>query len=286
MSTRSGGVPAALWLALGFVAGVLCCGGAWLYVELTRVPSPATPPVAPSAPPCSPVPVLPTPEPEATPAVEASPEPSLRPPPTTPRRPASPTAATPDPELVRRLEEGNRALSEGRPEAALAAFDQALRLEPQDVRALEGRARAQAAALARRSFVLEASASDGSAVGRGLAGFEPGDVVVKKAAQVQAHVEFEVQPAHVKPGDAFAVTVYLANAGNKSIKVQSLRLEQTTNGARTASEPAPLAREVKRGQRLALAKLALSWAATKDWSLETTVLSEHGDVYGRRLVWR
>lgn len=288
MTRRSGGVSAALWLTLGFIGGVLCSLGAWLIYDIVRpvrapLASP-TPLAVPTAPPCSPLPTpLPTPEPTPTPEASA---PAVRPTPVA-RVTPTPGPATPHPDLARRLEDGDRAAAEGKLEVAVAAYDQALQLDPGNARAQEGKNRAAATLAAlKRGFVAELTESDGGGVGRGLSGFEPGDVVVKKAPQVPARIEFEMHPARVKPGDAYSVSLFLTNTGKRSVKIRALRLSQTANGVKSASEPVPQVREIKRGQRVKLATLNGSWSATRDWTCEATVISENGDVYGRRLVWR
>jgi hypothetical protein len=281
-------VSATLWLALGFIGGVLCSLGGWLIYDLVR---PARPPLAsptplpvPTAPPCSPFPT-PPPTPEPTPTAEATPAP-LRPTPVA-RATPTPGPATPHPDIARRLQDGDKAAADGRLEAAVAAYDQALQLDPGNSRAQEGKSRAAATLAAlKRGFVAELTESDGGGVGRGLSGFEPGDVVVKKAPQVPARIEFEMHPARVKPGDAYAVSLYLTNTGKRTVKIRTLRLAQTANGVKSASEPVPQVREVKRGQRAKLATLNGTWNATKDWSCEATIISDNGDAYGRRLVWR
>jgi hypothetical protein len=90
----------------------------------------------------------------------------------------------------------------------------------------------------RRSFVTELGTGEGGAA-TGPAGFDTGDVVVKKAPQVPARVDFAVTPAHVGPGSAYSITVTLVNFGKKSVKLRSLRLVEVKDGQRTVSEPAP-----------------------------------------------
>lgn len=288
MANRSGGVSAALWLALGFIGGVLCSLGGWLVYDLVRPAHPPaaspTPATVPSALPCSPLPT-PPPTPEPTPAPEAS-APPVRPAPIA-RVTPTPGPATPHPDLARRLADGDKAAADGRLEVAVAAYDQALLLDPGNARAQEGKSRASATlAILKRGFVAELTESDGGGVGRGLSGFEPGDVVVKKAPQVAARIEFEMYPAHIKPGDAYTVSLFLTNSAKRTVKIRSLRLAQTANGVKSASEPVPQVREIKRGQRVKLATLNGAWSATKDWTCEATIISENGDIYGRRLVWR
>ncbi len=119
------------------------------------------------------------------------------------------------------------------------------------------------------------------------AGFDTGDVVVKKAPEIPGRVEFAVAPAHVGPGTAYTVTVALLNFGKKSVKLRSLRLVETVNGQRTQSEPAPQTVEVKKGQRAPLGVLSGAWpASTKEWSLEVRATSTQGDVYTGKLTWR
>lgn len=281
---------AALWFALGLVAGVLLCVAtfvAWSAFESRRQPLATPAPIPTPTPTPTPAPTpTPQPTPEATPAPEESPSPEATPVPT-PRPPAPARPATPHPEVARQLAEGDRALAEGRWEAAQSAYDQALRLEPGQSRAQEGRARAAAALAAlRRSFVPELGTGEGGGAAAPR-GFDTGDVVVKKAAEVPGRIDFTVTPAHVGPGTAYTIGVALANFGKKSIKLRSLRLVETVNGRRTQSEPAPQTTEVKKGLRAPLGVLSGAWpATTKEWSLEVQAVAAQGDVYSGKLSWR
>ena len=279
---------AALWFALGLVAGVLLCVATfvgWSVFESRRQPS-ATPAPSPTPTPTPTPAPTPVPTPEATPTPEESPSPEATPVPTQ-RPPASPRAATPHPDVARQLAEGDRALAESRWEAAQAAYDQALRLEPKQARALEGRARAAAALAAlRRSFVPELGTGEGGGAAAPR-GFDTGDVVVKKAAEVPARIDFTVTPAHVGPGTAYTISVSLVNFGKKSIKLRSLRLVETVNGQRAQSEPAPQSAEIKKGLRAPLGVLSGAWpATTREWSLEVQAIASQGDVYSGKLSWR
>lgn len=285
---RSGN--AALWFVLGALTGTLVCVAGFVVFALWQpgprvasAPTPEPTPVAtPTAVPTPPPRPLPTPTPELSPTPEATPVPA----PT--RRPtAPPPPATPHPDVARRLAEGERALAEGRWEAAQGAYDQALKLEPGNARAQDGRARAAGGVAAlRRSFVPELGTGEGGAA-TGPAGFDTGDVVVKKAPQVPARVDFAVTPAHVGPGSAYSITVTLVNFGKKSVKLRSLRLVEVKDGQRTVSEPAPQTVEVKKGQRAPLGVLSGAWpAGTKAWALEVQATSTQGDVYTGKLTWR
>jgi hypothetical protein len=288
---RSGN--AALWFVLGALTGTLVCVAGFVAFALWQsgprvasLPTPEPTPVATPTPMPAPT-TLPTGAP--TPPPEESPTPLATPVPVPTRRPtaAPQQPATPHPDLARRLGEGERAMAEGRWEAAQAAYDQVLRLEPGNARAQDGRARAAVGVAAlRRRFVTELGSSEGGAA-TGPAGFDTGDVVVKKAPQVPARVDFAVTPAHVGPGSAYSITVSLMNFGKKSVRLRSLRLVEVKDGQRTVSEPAPQTVEVKKGLRAPLGVLSGAWpATTKAWALEVQATSTQGDVYTGKLAWR
>jgi len=172
---------------------------------------------------------------------------------------------------------------------ASATFDEALKLEPSNVRATEGRAKAQAALAAlKKGFVASrTTVTGGKAAKGGLSGFDSEDVSVAKALDYSGRIEFEASPRSVKPGDNFNVQVYLTNDGKKGFKIGNVTVTTTVNGSRSGGPAAVRERDVEPGGRILLTELPATWqASTTNWSLEVVVTSSHNDTFRSQLTWR
>jgi hypothetical protein len=88
-------------------------------------------------------------------------------------------------------------------EAALRDFDEALRLDPQNGQATQGKAAAQSAAASLKRSVAagRTSMSGKEAKTDDLGGFDTSGVKVAKVPDYSGRLEFEVSPARVLPGD-------------------------------------------------------------------------------------
>jgi hypothetical protein len=259
----------------------------------SAMPAPATPEP----------PVAETPAPEATaseappPTTTLSARPSPLPPPTTTL--AAPSAlpkpvATPTPDAARvasLLVEAEAALGQQRWAQAESTFGQALQLDPGSARAKAGRDQARGMILGlSRSFVNDLPNAESEYAPGKPAGFDDVEELdVKKAAQIPGRAEIEVAPARVKPGDPYTVKLYLRNTSRKkrTIKIKTLNLTRSVNGQASPVAAASAVVEVKQKQRALLASLTGAWEpGVEDWELEVRVLSERGDVYQNRVVWK
>lgn len=321
----AGGSSAGKWVALAAVALVVIGAGVFALYRFVLSPAPApttttaaaTPPATlPPAAAATPTPLAgestqPT-EPAATPPIEeavtivkpqaspGAPTPTPRATPAatpTPRAgtPATPTAPAVDPraqaaaQAAALASQGDAALAEQRHDAALAAYAQALQLDPQNQQAAAGRARAQAAqADARRTFVPGRSVLVGARSGKkGPAGFDDEDVAVAKAPDYSGRVEFEASPRSVKAGDTWTVRVFLVNDGKKEFRVQGVTATANVDGSKSPLPATIATREIATQKRALVAELSGAWReGTKSWSLEVAVTSAHGEVARNTLSWR
>jgi hypothetical protein len=235
----------------------------------------------------TPEPVKPTPTPKATP----TPKPTPAGKPT-----ATPAAAQgPSAEAVRvqqvadLLGQGDSALAGHKYDAAVALYDEALRLEPGNARAVEGKVKAASgAASLRKSFVPGRTTVTGKSAGKAVSGFESEDVSVARAPDYSGRLEFEANPPHVKPGDSYSVKVFLVNDGKKDFKIANLVVLTMVNGARSAGGTvgAP-GNDIAPQQRLLLQELPGVWQeGVNTWSLDVQITSNRGDVFKSQLTWR
>jgi hypothetical protein len=266
------------------------------------------PPVTEAAPPetqaAAPV-AAPTPVPEAV-TVVRSPVPSPRvaaatpPPIATPRPGATPAAprptaapATPNPAqqtaaAVANLMSQARTASEARNyDAAVSMYDEVLKLDPHNA----GATTARTAALSARNAARKTFASGRTVVSTeqkakgGLSGFDGADVV-QKSADFSGRLEFAMNPANVKPGEPYRLTVALVNDGKKAIKISGMTYTITVNGNKTGNPVMPKVKEVGPAQRVVLEELPGVFPEATSWVAEVLVTANKGDSLKNQLTWK
>ena len=179
-------------------------------------------------------------------------------------------------------------------ERAAELYDQALAIEPKNAKAAAGRLAMAAELAARHTFVtgetLVVASGETKVDGKkGVMplGFDGGGANAGVAPKVAADIEFEVVPARVKPGDPYAVKVYLRNRGKKSIKIREMRIASSSNGARSEATVTPKMAEVPPELMALLTEVPSIWkSGVSGWSMEVAVRSNHGDVYKNHVTWK
>jgi len=299
---------AAALLALVGVGGFF----AWRWLGPTRTalvtptpaPAPATAPRATLAPaePRPPAAQTPAPAPPIEEAVTIvrspsprapSPSPSGAKPSPSPKGAATPapvaTPAGPSAEELRAQQVagllGQAESAAARPDEALRLYDEALKLDPQNARAVAGRTAAQAAvAASRKRFAAARTLVQGGKAKADLSGFDSADVQVSDAP---GRIDFELAPASVKPGDGYTVRIFFLNDAKRTIKVRSLSVGTMTNGARSGGPVTPRVREIAPQQRALIAELSGVWKdGTASWTLDVVLVSDRNDTYRNQVSWK
>jgi hypothetical protein len=199
--------------------------------------------------------------------------------------PAAPPPAVVAAGIVARADTARRA---GNLDSAEQLFDEALRADPQNAAATAGKAAVTAArAAARKAFMPGRTVVQTQDAKADMAGFDTADVSVKKAPDFSGRIEFSVSPPKVKPGDNYAVQIYLVNVGKKAIKVSSVALTTNLNGTKS-SRPVPTrVKEVAPTQRVLLEETAGVWPEEVSWwSTEVLVTANKGDSLKNLLTWK
>jgi eukaryotic-like serine/threonine-protein kinase len=202
--------------------------------------------------------------------------------------------------------QADSALAGQKYDAAINLYNEALKLDPQNARALQGRsdavsARALVAAGATgtstaplRSFVAgktSATSADVRASKDTPDGFEvTPDVQVQRATQAGAlpgKIHFDVQPPRVKAGDPYKVRVYFVNEGNAPIQIREMVIGGRVNGRLSAGPVPPLASNVAPQDRVLLREMPDLWKEdTTSWQMEVTVRTARGETYRNDLTWK
>lgn len=237
--------------------------------------------VEPSPEPTPPPTPLPTPE-----APPPSPEPTAHPEPRP--RPVT-TTLPPGPSVSDLLAEAATAESARRYDDAVALYDKALAIEPQNAKAQAAHktASARAAAL-KKTFQPKKTQVEGPVQSRGnFKDFDTREVAVHKAPEVPARLDFEIAPARLMDGDAYSVKVYLQNEGTKAIKIASMKVTSTVNGSASGGALPPKAGELAPKARVLIHEAQGVWKdGTTSWILDVQVLSARGDSYRNLAVWK
>jgi tetratricopeptide (TPR) repeat protein/tRNA A-37 threonylcarbamoyl transferase component Bud32 len=205
------------------------------------------------------------------------------------------------------VNQATTALGNRQYDAAIKLYDEALRLDPANVAAMQGRTGAVTA-----KTVSEAANSGGAVrpagrvfangktvaqsvetrkTGAGPDGFDlDGSVVAKKgsqAAELPGKILFDVDPETVKPGDNYTVKVYLLNEGNAPIQVSQMVVTPRINNKGVTAPVAPQVKEVAPRQKALLMSSRDIWKDdTTQWSMEVTVTTARGESYKNQVTWK
>jgi tetratricopeptide (TPR) repeat protein len=205
------------------------------------------------------------------------------------------------------LGQADAALSAARYDDAIRSFDEVLKLDGQNQRAIMGKSTAvQARALATagagggrgaapgRTFVsakTTAQSVETRTSGNVPEGFmdTPG-VDAKKgsqAAELPGKILFDVDPEGVKPGENYTVKVYLLNEGNAPIQVREMLVTPRINGRGVTAPVAAQTKDVAPQQRALLLNTRDIWREdTTSWSMEVTVRTVRGETYKNQVTWK
>jgi hypothetical protein len=266
-------------------------------VEASPSAMPAPPTTIPEevvvVPQATPSPLRPTPAASRSPSppASASPRPSPKtaaasPPPATPApvAPAPPGAS----QVAGLLGQAAAAVSGRQFDAAITAFDEVLKIDPQNASAAQGRAAAHdAAAEYKRGFSSGRTSLSGKEAKADLGGFDTSGVKVAKVPDYSGRIEFEVTPPRVLAGDSYTVRIFLVNDGKKAFKIGSITVSMLLNGSRSGGPVAARTREIEPRDRVLLDERTAEWAAnTTSWTMEAVVGSDRDATFTNRLNWR
>jgi hypothetical protein len=290
-------------LVLGSV--VAGCGGT---PQASPTPEPAAlspvPTLVPTAPPTavdapSPVPAAspsaPLPSPVTkTPATVAAA--SVERPSTAPPTAAPPTLPTPPPidhaRVARLIQEGETAFAQGQLADAERVFGEALALDAGSAPARKGKARAVTTRLGlTRTLVPDIASSEG-AEGRvkEMEGFdEVEDMNVRRAVRIPGRTELDTAKKNLKPGDPYTVSIYLRNQSKKKrvIQVANVNVRRFVNDKESVVTIPWNKVAVPNKQRLLVGTFSGTWDDdVTSFILDVRLLSEGGDIYQNRLVWK
>jgi len=205
------------------------------------------------------------------------------------------------------LNDAATALQAKQYEAAIAAYDRALQLDPGNSAALNGRtgaisAKAIADAQASgprpgagsvKTFVPGRTEAKAASAG-GLVGFEDSaGVDVKRGTQgagLAGTIVFEATPQVPKSGEAYKVVVFLSNEGSQPIPLAAMMsLSTTVDGRSQKGQVAPITTTVAPGQRGVLWQMPSGqvWKdSTQSWVMEVVITTQRNETYRNTLTWK
>jgi tetratricopeptide (TPR) repeat protein len=200
------------------------------------------------------------------------------------------------------LQQADAALGARQYDQAVALYDQALALDPQNQRASLGRTGALAARAAQsaptpapgRAFVAGSTVAKAAAA-RTAGSLPPGfddspEASVRRGSQgadMPGKILFEVSPAAVKPGERYTLRIALLNEGSAPIQIARLTLTTVINGRKSSGPVTPSAKEIAPQQKAVLHSVSDLWSdETTAWSMEVTVDTARGERYTNQLSWK
>ena len=190
-------------------------------------------------------------------------------------------------------------------DAAIVLYDEALKLDPGNATATQGRigaltAKSVAEASNRgpaagsgKSFVVGKTLTTSPELREGAApdGFEgTAGVPVKKgtqAAELPGVIAFEVRPESPKGNDKYTVTCFLVNQGTQPIPIKEMIITPKINGRGGATAMQPLTASVAPHDKGKLLESTEFWKEeTTSWSFEVVVRTPRGETYKNSVVWK
>jgi hypothetical protein len=248
-----------------------------------------TVPVVPMTPPPAPLrPVASIPPPSlrgaSPPAVRPVPSaPAVRTPPPAPATPAPAVLAAPF------IAKADAAANARNYDEAIGLYDEALKVDPQNAKAAAGKKGALASReAARHTFVAGRTTVQTGKEKGGLAGFDTSGVSVKgQSADFAGRLDLAMEPAQLRPGDAYALKIYVVNEGKKDIRPSSITFTTTVNGKPAPGTLTPQAKDVSPQQRSLVQEVKGVWPeGVTAWSTEVIVNAGKGESLRNRLTWK
>jgi hypothetical protein len=203
------------------------------------------------------------------------------------------------------LNEATSAFQAKQYEAAIAAYDRVLTIDPANQAAQTGKqgaisakAIADAAATGPRSGATVKSFVQGrteakAPPSKGMVGFDQtAGVDAKQGTSVTAtpgSIVFEASPQVPKPGEAFKVAVFLSNEGSAPIPLAPmLSIATTVDGRSQKGQLAPVTATVAPGQKgLVFQTPSQVWKdSTQSWTMEIIVTTLRQETYRNTLTWK
>jgi tetratricopeptide (TPR) repeat protein/tRNA A-37 threonylcarbamoyl transferase component Bud32 len=207
------------------------------------------------------------------------------------------------------LDEGATALENKQYDAAIAAYEEVLALDPGNTAAQTGRT----GAISARSLAEVAASgaakppgpAHGFATGTSVAqaaqaesgstppGFEDTPEVEvhagTQAAALPGRLDIEASPASPQPGDRYTISAFLANEGAQPIELERLVVTTIIDGQKRGPAPVePRASVVAPRQRALVFQLPPQmWKqATRSWEMEIVVFTSRKNTYRNTLTWK
>jgi tRNA A-37 threonylcarbamoyl transferase component Bud32/tetratricopeptide (TPR) repeat protein len=211
-------------------------------------------------------------------------------------------------EINRLLDQGTTALQSKQYDAAIAAYERVLALDPNNMAAQNGKTGAASAkavaeaatagggapAASGHSFVAGATVARGAEVSSGgtPAGFmKTPEVDAKRASQAASlpgKLLFEASPPSPRPGDRYSVSAFLLNEGLQPIELATMIVTTTINGRKLQGPVKPMVSVVAPKQRARVYQSPSDvWKEeTASWSMEIQIHTSKNETYQSTLSWK
>jgi predicted negative regulator of RcsB-dependent stress response len=184
--------------------------------------------------------------------------------------------------------QGDAAITGAKYDEAIAAYDQALRLDGSNQRALSGKSSAvQARALAQATGGGGPGGGRPPGAGRSFAAGKTVAASTETKPGGSVPDGFDVTPGVPKPGERYRVKVFMVNEGNAPIQVRDMFVSFTINGKKVGAPVPPQVRDVAPQQKALMMDTAEAWKEdTTGWAMEVTIRTARGEKYTNQVTWK
>jgi hypothetical protein len=169
-------------------------------------------------------------------------------------------------------------------EAAVEQFEEALTVDPQNAKAIRGRAKARGLLAAARKMLIPGQATSCEA---GNAGKGREDFIGMRTSEFNGRIQFEPSVTKPRPGQPYTIRINLLNQGLKPARIQGVRITTSVNDLAGASVSSARVKELAPGQKAVLEELGGVWEeGTTSWALDVVVMTKNKDTCRNTLAWR
>ena len=165
-------------------------------------------------------------------------------------------------------------------------LDQVLKLQPGNPEATSRKADvdARAAALARK-FSVSGTTVIGGKAAKGPTGFDlGGGGAVQRESSAQ--IRCTTTPASVEPGKAYSVSCSILNIGSKSFKLESVTVNESADGARSAGAGLAPRQDIAPQSSVVILQRSGTWGAKSQWSLDILAKTNKEESFRAIYSWR
>jgi hypothetical protein len=185
------------------------------------------------------------------------------------------------------MDEARAAMSAKDLARANLLLDQVLKLEPGNTEATSRKAEVEnrMGALNRRFSVGATTVLGGKTAGKGPTGFDLGGGGVVRT-DFSAQIRCTTTPTSLEAGMPYTVHCSILNIGTKAFKIESITVNETLDGARSAGAGTTPRADIAPQSDAVILDKAGTWSGKSQWSLEIVAKTTKDESFRAVYSWR